>query len=140
MLKPFISFQKSIKRSVICNKMYVLQQKTSKLSHLFNVKHVVLHREQKFGPDGLFQKIPTPPSSPWTTLNWVPKNFEISKKDSSSLCRIPNPANSNSWGIPEFCKILRKFWGNSWNSSQAQRAFITGFPLSSMGVCGYFLR
>ena len=32
-------------------------------------------------------------------------------KDSSSLCRIPNPADSNSWGIPEFCKILNGFSG-----------------------------
>ena len=47
----------------------------------------------------------------WTTLNWVPKNFRISKKDSSSLCRIPNPADSNFWGIPEFCKILKGFAG-----------------------------
>ena len=47
----------------------------------------------------------------WPTLNWVPKNFRISKKDSSSLCRIPNPADSKSWGIPEFCKILNGFAG-----------------------------
>ena len=42
----------------------------------------------------------------WTTLNWVHKNFRISRKDSSSLCRIPNPANLKSWGIPEFAR----FW------------------------------
>ena len=35
--------------------------------------------------NGLFQKISTTPPPPWTTLNWVPKNFRISKKGSSSL-------------------------------------------------------
>ena len=89
-----------------------------------------------------------PPPPPWTTLNWVPKNFRISKKDSSSLCRIPNPADSKSWRIPEICKILNGFAGipvkthkilrgNSWNSSQAHRAFITGFPMSSIGGGGW---
>ena len=83
------------------------------------------------------------PLRPWTTLNWVPKNFRICKKDSSSLCRIPNPADSKYLGIPEFCKTLNEFpgipvkipkiWGNSWNSSRADQAFITGFPMSSMG-------
>ena len=47
----------------------------------------------------------------WTTLIWLPKNVRISKKDSSSLFRIPNPADSNSWGIPQFCKILNGFPG-----------------------------
>ena len=47
----------------------------------------------------------------WTTLNWVPGNFCISKKDSSSLCRITNLADSKSLGIPEFCKILNGFAG-----------------------------
>ena len=102
---------------------------------------------------GLCQKYPPPPPPPpppqWTRLNWVAKNFKISKKDNGSLCRIPNPADSNSWAIPEFCKILkgfagipikiRKIWENSWNSSQTHRACITGFPMSSMGVCGYLL-
>ena len=61
---------------------------------------------------GYSRKYPPPPPPPqWTTLNWAPKNFRISKKDSSSLCRIPNPADSNSWGIPEFCKILKGFAG-----------------------------
>ena len=46
------------------------------------------------GSNGLFQKISTPP--PWTTLNWVPKNFRISKNDNCSLCRIPEPADSKS--------------------------------------------
>ena len=64
--------------------------------------------------NGLFQKIsPPPPPTPrrrlWTTLNWIPKNFRISKKDSGSLRRIPNPDGWNSWGIPEFCKILNGF-------------------------------
>ena len=58
---------------------------------------------------GYSRKYPHPPL--WTTLNWVPKNFRISKKDSSGLCRIPNPACSNSWGIPEFCNILNDFPG-----------------------------
>ena len=47
----------------------------------------------------------------WTTQNWVPNNFRISKKDSGSWCRIPNPADSKSWGIPEFCNILNGFAG-----------------------------
>ena len=37
------------------------------------------------------EKIHTPL---WTTLNWVPKNFSISKKNSSSLRMIPNPRDS----------------------------------------------
>ena len=32
----------------------------------------------------------------WTTLNWVTKNFRISKKDNCSFCRIPEPADSKS--------------------------------------------
>ena len=90
--------------------------------------------------NGLFQKIST--HLLWTILNWVPKNFRISKKGTSILCRIPNPADSKSWEIPEFWKILNgfagipikihKILGNSWNSSQVHRAFITGFPMSSM--------
>ena len=59
---------------------------------------------------GLFQKISTTPL-PSTTLNWVPKNFRISKKDSSNLCRIPNSGDSSSWEIPESCKILNGFSG-----------------------------
>ena len=56
---------------------------------------------------GLSQKIST--HHLWTTLNWVPKNFRISKRDSNSLCRIPNTADSKSWVIPEFCEILNGF-------------------------------
>ena len=37
-----------------------------------------------------------PPPPPWTTPNWVPKNFRISKKDNCSFCRIPEPADSKS--------------------------------------------
>ena len=33
----------------------------------------------------------------------------------------------------EFRSKFPKFSGNSWNSSQAHQAFITGFPLSSTG-------
>ena len=58
---------------------------------------------------GLLRKIST--TLLWMTLNWVPKNFRISKKDSSSLCRILNPADSESWGIPKFCKTLNSFSG-----------------------------
>ena len=59
--------------------------------------------------NGLFQKISTTPL--WTTLNWVPKTFRISKNDSSSFCRIPNLSDSKSLGIPEFCNILNGFRG-----------------------------
>ena len=62
---------------------------------------------------GLFQKISTPPI--WATLNWVLKNFRISKKGSSSLCGIPNPADSNSWGNS---RILQNFARFCWNSDQ----------------------
>ena len=58
---------------------------------------------------GLFQKISI--SILWTTPNWVPKNFRISNKDRCILCRIPYPADSTSWGIPEFWKILNGFSG-----------------------------
>ena len=39
----------------------------------------------------------------------------------------------------EFRSRFIKFWGNLWISSQSHRAFPTGFPLSSVGVCRYFL-
>ena len=52
---------------------------------------------------GYSRKYPPPPPL-WTTLNWVPRNFRISKKDK-------NPADSKSLGIPEFCKILNGFAG-----------------------------
>ena len=76
-------------------------------------------------------------------MNKVSKNFRISKKYNGTLCRIPYPADSKPCGIPEFRKILNgfpgipvkilKIWECSWNSSKADRAFITGFPMSSMG-------
>ena len=91
------------------------------------------------------ENIHTPPP-PWTTLNWVPKNFRISKNDNCSLCRIPEPADSKSWGIPEFHNFTKiwmvflefrlkfaKFWGNLWISSHTHWAFLTGFPMSSIG-------
>ena len=59
---------------------------------------------------GLFQKIFTTPL--WTALNWVPTTLRISKKDSGNLCRIPNPADSKSWGTPEICMILNGFLGS----------------------------
>ena len=51
------------------------------------------------------------PSPLWTTLNWVSKNFRISKKDNCSFCRSQKPADSKSLGIPEFCKTLNGFPG-----------------------------
>ena len=84
----------------------------------------------------------------WTTLNWILKNFRISKNDSSRFCRIPNLADSKYWGIPDFAKLIMilvefrskftKFWGNSWISSQAYQAFSTGFPMSSIGGAWIF--
>ena len=44
-------------------------------------------------------------------VHCVPKKLRISKKDNSSFCRIPNPADSKSWGIQEFCKTLNDFPG-----------------------------
>ena len=100
---------------------------------------------------GLFQKISTPPPPPpWTTLNWVPKFLRISKKDSGSLCRIPNRADSNSWGIPEFCKILNGFPGIPVKIHKILGKFLesqSGSPsiyyrISNVvhrGGCGYFL-
>ena len=83
-----------------------------------------------------------------TTLNWILKNFRISKNDSSRFCRIPNLADSKYWGIPDFAKLIMifvefrskftTFWGNSWISSQAYQAFSTGFPMSSMGGAWIF--
>ena len=85
----------------------------------------------------------------WTTLNWVPENFRISKKDSSSLCRIPNPADSKSWGIPEFCKILNGFAGIPVKIHKILGKFMEFQSRSPSiycricnvvhGVCGYFL-
>ena len=66
-----------------------------------------------------------PPPPPWTTLNWVPKNFRISKKDSSSLCRIPNSADSNSWRISKFSKIMNGF---------------PGIPVKTHKILGKFMR
>ena len=48
-----------------------------------------------------------PPPLLWMTLNWVHKNFRISKNDSSRFCRILNLADSKYWGIPEFCKTFK---------------------------------
>ena len=84
----------------------------------------------------LFQKMTTPPPPPpplWTTLNWVPKNLRISKKDSSSLCRIPNPAASKSRGIPEICKILNGFPGIPVKIHKISRKFME-FQSSSLSV------
>ena len=84
----------------------------------------------------------------WTTLNWLPKNFRISKKDSNSLCRIPNPADSNQnfsrifqifMVFLEFRSNFTKFRGNTWISSQAYRALARDSQCHPQGVCGYFL-
>ena len=56
---------------------------------------------------GYSRKYPPPPYG----RHWVPRNFSISKRISSSLWRIPNPADSKSLGILEFCKVLNGFAG-----------------------------
>ena len=38
----------------------------------------------------------------------------------------------------EFQSKFTIFWGNSWISIEADRAFTGGFPISSMGVCRIF--
>ena len=111
---------------------------------------VLAHSQNKceFRPDhnGLFQRIsthtPPPPHPLWTTLNWVPKNLRISKKNNCSFCRIPEPADSNLEEFQNFAKIwmvflefqlkFAKVWRNLWISSHTHWAFLTGFPMSSM--------
>ena len=44
-------------------------------------------------------------------IKLVPRNFMISKKDSSSFCRISNPTDSKSWEIPKFRMTLNGFPG-----------------------------
>ena len=39
----------------------------------------------------------------------------------------------------EFRLKFTTFWGNLWISSRTHWPFLTGFPVSSMGRCGYFL-
>ena len=112
-------------------------------SHQISSKSKQKHRNYRGKLNGLFKKISTPSPSLWTTLSWVPKSVRISKKDSSSFCRIPNPVHSKSWGVPEFCKTsngfpgirskFTKLRGNSWISSHAHQAFTTRFPMSFMG-------
>ena len=90
---------------------------------------------------GLFQKISTTPQ--WTILNWVLKNFRISKNDSSSFCRISNLADSKSWGTPEFCNTsndfrgipvkIHKIWRKFMDFQSCSLSIFTGFPMSSMG-------
>ena len=53
-----------------------------------------------------------------------------------------------SLGMPEFCNTLngfrgipvkiQKIWGNSWISSHVDKAFSTGFLMSSMGCVWIF--
>ena len=68
-----------------------------------NIKSVTIARLT-----GLLQKISTPPMDD-TELGT--QKFQDFQKHSSSLCRIPYPADSESWGIPEFFKILNGFPG-----------------------------
>ena len=95
--------------------------------------------------NGLFHKISTPPPPPqWTTVNWVPKNFRISKKDNCSFCKIPEPPDSKSWGFQNFCKTLNgflgipvkiyKIWRNLWISIVTER-FLQDFQCRPWGVC-----
>ena len=69
------------------------------------------------------------PENIYAQLNWIPKNFRVSKKVNSSFCRIPNLADSKSWGIPEFCKTLQTWF--RWNSCQNLQNFgtIHGFTV-----------
>ena len=73
----------------------------------------------------------------WTTPNWVPKNFRISKKDNCSFCRIPEPADSKSWGIPEFCKNLNGFPGIPVKIYKILGKFLDRFPVI---LTEYFLQ
>ena len=61
--------------------------------------------------NGLIQKIslPPPPPPPWTTLNWVPTNCRISKKDNCSFCRIPELLIQHLEEFQNFTKILMVF-------------------------------
>ena len=79
-------------------------------NHLERTKDRDLHRilQNWTVPENMYTP---PPPALWTTLNWVPRNFRISKKDTNSLFRIQNPADSKSSGIPEFCKVLNRFAG-----------------------------
>ena len=79
---------------------YNFQFSFEQFKTLYHLSHVF---------SGLFHKVCPPPL--WATLSWVPKNFRISKKGSSSLRRISNPADSEPWEITEFCKILNGFPG-----------------------------
>ena len=85
----------------------------------------------------------------WTTLNWVLKNFRISKNDNSRFCRIPNLAHSKYWEFQNFTRLwmifvkfrwkFQKFWGNSWFPVKFTKHFLQDFQCRSWGVCGYFL-
>ena len=44
-------------------------------------------------------------------IKLVPRNFMISKKESSSFCRISNPTDSKSWEILKFRMTLNGFPG-----------------------------
>ena len=65
-------------------------------------------------------------------------------KNSSSLCKIPNHGDSNSWGISEFCKILNgfpgiavkihKILGKFMEFQSGTPSIFTEFPMASMEV------
>ena len=93
------------------------------------------------------RKYPPPPpphthTHTWTTLNWVPKKFRISKNHKCSFFKIPKTADSNleefqnfarHWVVfLEFQLKFTKFWKNSWISSRIRWAFYTGLPMSSI--------
>ena len=89
---------------------------------------------------GYFRKYPHPPTD---DNELVPKNFRISKKDSSSLCSIPNPADSNSGEFQNFERFCDK---NSQNIRKIRgipvrltEHLLQDFQCRPFGVCGYFL-
>ena len=85
---------------------------------------------------GLFQKIST--HTPYGRHRIEYPKFQDSQEGLQQLMQ-----DSKCCGIPEFCKTcmnfrefrskFQNFGGNSWNSSRAHGAFITGFPMSSGG-------
>ena len=89
--------------------MFFLNSKEYWPCIFFENKHTLFISTLEIPSNGLFQKISTSPL--WTTLNWVPKNFRTSKKDSCSFHKIPESADSKSGGIPEFHKNFYCFPG-----------------------------
>ena len=79
---------------------------------------ILLANKKKWGYRielGYSRKYPHPL---WTTLNWVPKNFRISKKDSSCLSRIPTLLIHILREFQNFARFWKFCWNShSWNSS-----------------------